>query len=271
MNERWLYALVAVAVGVTAGAMASWLLGRALQSPRRRRELNHIADPASAFVFWFITAAGIVIALGFAAPGSMDEVPAQVLSYLPRVLVAGLVLIAGYALALACAAILGPGLARGTGRSRRQATTAIRSAFMAAAALLALSQLGIQTTILTIAVAALLFGTAAAMALLIGLGGKDLARDIAVGRYVRRIVQPGDEVEIGEVKGEVAAIHPATLELEASESGRIHVPYSKILAGTLRVRRREAAEAAEEHITPRDVQRGKAPPESQPRVRERSM
>jgi hypothetical protein len=262
MNERWIYAGVVITTAIAAGALAGWGARRVLQKPDRRSELHQVADSAAAFLFWFITSLGIVIAVGLTAPGSFDHIPALVLTYLPRVLVAGLTLIGGYAVAIATSVVLGRGLARATGRSRRQVTTALRGAVVGAAALMALRQLGVDTTIITVTVAALVFGAVAALALLVGFGGKDMAREIAAGRYLKRILQPGDEVAFDELRGTVAAIHPVTLELQTTVQGRVHVANTRVLANALSVRRAEEKSARKDGAAIQGARRSQASPEA---------
>ena len=63
--------------------------------------------------------------------------------------------------------------------------------------LLALGQLGVNTQLLTLTFAAVLLCLASAMAMLIGLGGGSVAREVAAGRYLRRILSEGDHVHTG--------------------------------------------------------------------------
>lgn len=248
MGERVLYAVLAVIAGVVVGAVAGGLTRRAVL---RRKTRQEVAAPAAALVFWVALAAGIAVGAGLLAPDAVRPLPGRLLDYLPRVLVAGLILIVGYAAATVSAALLSGGLARATGRTRREATTGLRSAILIAVALLALGQLGVDTTVLTLAAAALLFGTATALALLIGLGGRDLAREVAAGRYLRRLVRPGDHVETPQHSGRISALHPATAELATGPGGTVHVPNTLLLSGTIRVSRPAPADNGEEpHPTP---------------------
>ncbi|MBO0878611.1 MAG: hypothetical protein J2P19_35070, partial [Pseudonocardia sp.] len=205
MDEHAIYAAAAVLGGILVGTVAGGLARRAILRNQKRRDM---AAPAAAVVFWVALAIGIAVGAGLLAPGALRPLPGRFLAYLPNILVAGLMLIAGYAAASLTAAILSGGLARATGRTRRQAALGLRTVIMIAVALLALNQLGVDTTLLTIAAAALLFGTATALALLIGLGGRDLAREIAAGRYLRRILKPGDHVEAHSLDGRVVTLHP---------------------------------------------------------------
>lgn len=246
MDEHVIYAAAAVLGGIIIGTVAGGVARRAILRSQKRRDM---AAPAAAVIFWVALAVGIAVGAGLLAPDALRPLPGRLLAYLPNVLVAGLMLIAGYAAATLTAAILSGGLARATGRTRRQAALGLRTVIMIAVVLLALDQLGVDTTLLTIAAAALLFGTATALALLIGLGGRDLAREIAAGRYLHRILKPGDRVEAHDLDGRVVTLHPATTEIETGSSDVIHVPHSHLLSTMLRVQRPTSDQRQNQPVT----------------------
>lgn len=246
MDERAMYAAAALAGGIIIGTIAGWLTRRVLLRGRKRHEM---AAPAAALVFWVVLATGIAVGAGLLAPDALRPLPGRLLAYLPNILVAGLMLIVGYAAATLTAVILSGGLARATGRTRRQAALNVRIAIMIAVTLLALSQLGVNTTLLTIAAAAVLFGIATAMALLIGLGGRDLAAEIAAGRYLRRILKPGDRLETDQLTGQIIALHPATTEIDTATATATHIPHTRLLAATLRVQRPTSEQRLQEPLT----------------------
>lgn len=243
MNEHVLYAAAAVAAGIIVGTLAGGLTRRAIL---RRQDRHEVAAPAAALVFWVVLAAGLAVGAGLLASDALQSLPGRFLAYLPNVLVAGVMLIIGYAAATVMATVLSGSLARATGRTRRQAALGLKAAIIIAVTLLALSQLGVDTTILTIAAAALLFGTAAALALLIGLGGRDVAREIAAGRYLRRILKPGDHVQSSQLNGRITALHPATTELDTETSGTVHVPHTRLLTDILHIQRRTPEQTPDE-------------------------
>ena len=150
-------------------------------------------------------------------------------------LVAVLILIVGRAVAAIASGALGAGLAKATGRTRRQAGLALRVGILVVTVMLVLAQLGVNTMLLNMAAGAALFGTSAALALLVGLGGRDVAREIAAGRYLRRIFTTGDRIEAGDVSGHIVALHPATTELSTSAPGTLHVPNTNLLSSAIRV------------------------------------
>jgi len=235
MDEREIYALAALGTGIVAGVVAAVLVRRYLLSPARRRELNRVANPAGAFVFWLAIVAGVVVAIGLLRPDSLEPLPSRIITYLPSVLVAGLILLVGYVGSAIAANVVGRRIIRaGSGPSRHLAI-GVRVAIMGAAVVLALGELGVNTTILTLIVAAVVFGLAAAGTLLIGLGGRDVARELAAGRYLQRLVSPGDQISNRSISGTIVSIRPATVELHTERGDTVHVPHSALLGEPLTV------------------------------------
>ena len=229
IDERWLFAAIAVGGGILLGAIAGWRTRRFLAAESRPAEVRKVAKPFAAFVFWFLTGLGIVIGVGAVSPESLEPLPGQILSYLPRVLVAGLILIGGHALSSLVALTVSRSLSRASGGHHIQIRRVVQYSLMGAAIILAMNQLGVDTTILTLSVAAALFTAGTSVALLVGLGGRQVAGEVAAGRYVRRVLKVGDAVNSGGLQGVVLSLHPASIELETETSARLQLPYSHLL------------------------------------------
>jgi MFS family permease len=229
MDERWPIAIALIAGGLTAGAVAGWLVRRRLARTDESTGTSLVAGVAGLFIFWFLTFLGLLFAVALVRPDTLEDLPRQMLDYSPRLLVAGFILIAGYAAAAAASSVVAFGLERASGHGVLRVARVIRWSIFAAAIILALAQLGIDTTILILLTGLLGFGIALSGALLVGLGGQHLSREIASGRYLRRFVRPGFGIEAASESGRVVALHPATVELETDAGHRRHVAYSRLL------------------------------------------
>lgn len=237
MTEPVIYAVAAILAGLGLGVLLGALTRRIVAAQESRRAVQGLARPAAAFVFWVVLAVGIAVAVGILAPNALEPLAAKVLAYLPNVLIAILMIIVGRAAATVAGTLLGAGLARATGRTRREMVLVLRAVIMVIVVLLALGQLGVNTQLLTLTFAAVLLCLASAMAMLIGLGGRSVAREVAAGRYLRRILSEGDHVHAGAVDGTVVALHAATTEMESEASGTTHVPNTLLLQGSITVTR----------------------------------
>ena len=230
MTDAWIWVAGSIIVGLLSGLVGGALVRRIVLHDREdRREIVDAARAAAIFIFMFFLAVGLIVAVGVSSPETLRPIPAEVLQYSPHVLAAGLILIAGRAIAYAMSGVVANAPGDFTARSRRQLSGTLRVVISTTAIVLALSQLGVDTTILQIAIGAILFGGAGAFALLVGFGGREVGSNLAAGRYLQRIVRVGDRVEVGEVTGLVRAVHPATLEVELGDGRCVHLPHSTVL------------------------------------------
>lgn len=236
MNARLIAALVVGVGGLVAASVLGPIARRQLLQDRRPDAVRQVAAAAASFVFWTLASVGLIAAVAISSPDSLRPIPAQLVSYFPRALTAGILLLVGNVAATLVSVSIERAMLRATGQVRPAVTRAVKAAVLGVAVILAVSQLGIDTAIVTLIVASLLFSVGAASALLVGLGGRDVARQVAAGRYLRRIVQPGDRLEVSGVSGIVRAVHAASMELEV-ETGRVHLPHAAILDAPFRLDR----------------------------------
>jgi len=238
MTNPWIYAAGAIIIGLLSGVVGAALVRRIILKGREDRpEINDASKATSTFIFLFFVAIGVIVAIGFTDPTNLEPLPADILRKSPRILAAGLILIAGRAIAYAFGGMANNAFGGSTARVRSQLSASGRFVIYAVAGVLALSQLGVDTTILTIIAAAALFGVAGAFALLVGLGGRTLGGELAAGRYLHRLVRVGDVVEIGDLAGTVVMLHPASVEIAESDGSTVHVPNTKLTGSEVRVRR----------------------------------
>lgn len=240
IDQRWLLAGAALVSGLVIGAVVAALARRFLGDPARRPALRSIAGPTGLFLFWICVAAGIVIAIGVTAPDTLRPIPGDLLAWLPRVLAAGLILLAGYAGGGAVSVAVAASAQRALGRRPAGLEQALRWALVGAAAVLALANLGVQTILLQILVAGAVAGLALALALIAGLGGQTVAASVAAGRTLGPDLQVGDLLEVGELSGTITAIRPATVVLAAGTHGtdgddRLVVPLELLMRQPFRV------------------------------------
>jgi hypothetical protein len=229
MLDRWIWAMVAIGAGLVVGTVVGWLVRNRLQQASSRPVVRRVANASGAFLFWFFTVVGSVFAIGLVSPETLRPIPRQVLDYLPRVLSAGLIVIGGWALAIVASSVLAAALSRATGRLEREFELVIRYTIVSLVGVLALAQLGVDVTIITVLVAVVALTCGASVAVLIGHGGRQVSAEIAAGRYLRSFIDVGDRLTAGEFDGTVLALHPATVELERADGTRFHAPYSRVL------------------------------------------
>jgi small-conductance mechanosensitive channel len=96
----------------------------------------------------------------------------------------------------------------------------------------AAAQLTISTALLMVLVAILLAALALPFALAFGLGGRDVARSLSAGRYVRAAFDEGQVIRVDDVRGRVERIEPSATVLR-TENETIRVPNHVLIQKTV--------------------------------------
>lgn len=90
--------------------------------------------------------------------------------------------------------------------------------------IIAAAQVAISTLVLLILIGIFLGAAAAALALAFGLGGRDAARALSAGRYLRHDYTVGQEIGFADVRGRITAIENVSTVLDAGNGQSIRVP-----------------------------------------------
>lgn len=208
----WLWAGVAVLAGFIIATLLSQVARRVFM--RRGKRMAQLAPAASSLTFSLVVVVGLLVALGFVQPESLEQLRDDTIVYLPRALSAIIVVILGSVVGTIISTGVREAIGRTMGRLGDQIATVLKGGVTAFAAILAASQLGIDTTVINIFVAAVCAGLALAFALIVGFGSRPVATEIATGRALRRLIATGDVIETGVASGQVVAMHPTAVEIE---------------------------------------------------------
>lgn len=109
--------------------------------------------------------------------------------------------------------------------------------------ILALAELGIPTSILTVLAAVAAAGVALTGALAFGLGGRELARDMSAGRYVGSAFSVGQEITIRGHRGQIVAIEGASTVLDTANGASVRIPNHLFLESDVLVHSRREDES----------------------------
>ena len=141
----------------------------------------------------------------------------QVLAYVPRVLVAALILLLGsVAAGYGRRAVVQ--LARDSGVDYAPVLgTLFFGVVIFVLAVMAVNQLQIQTEAIWLMVGWLLGGLALGLGLAFGLGSREIVRNVLAGFYARQIFPIGKEVSLGDERGVLLSITPTKALLEQGD------------------------------------------------------
>ncbi|MHB1137417.1 MAG: mechanosensitive ion channel domain-containing protein [Microthrixaceae bacterium] len=227
--NQWIWAAIALGSGLLFGEIAGRILRAWLTRAERRPTLRESAGAIGSFVFWASTAVGLVVAIALLDTEVLHDLEDQLVDDLPRFLLAFLLVIAGYALSVAVAATVGQSARKATGVRQRALERLLQIVIMVAAIAIALGQIGVDPTMLVILLAGLLGVPCLSLALLSGLGGREVASQLAAGRALRHQLRTGDRLRTGSIEGRIVALHPTTVEVEGVDGARMHVPNRQLL------------------------------------------
>jgi small-conductance mechanosensitive channel len=96
----------------------------------------------------------------------------------------------------------------------------------------AAAQVTISIALLMVLVAVLLAAVAAPFAIAFGLGGRDVARSLSAGRYVRESFEEGQTIRIDTIRGSIERIEPSATVLR-TPTERIRVPNHVLISETV--------------------------------------
>jgi small-conductance mechanosensitive channel len=94
--------------------------------------------------------------------------------------------------------------------------------------LMAAAQIGVSADILFIVIAIFLAAAAGTFALAFGLGGREVARALNAGRFVRGAFYVGQTISVGQIRGTIVAIDPEATVIGTGD-GLVRVPNNLLL------------------------------------------
>ena len=246
------FAFIPKLLGAVILLLVGWFLGKLLgglvTKGLRAIKFNEVADKAEiddflrnagvqmdpaavvgAFARWFVYLIFFLAAFNALGLPQVAAVIDDVLAFLPKVVVAIIVLLVGALAGKLLAGVVRGALASmGVGNPNLFATVA-RFAVIAFAAVAALDMLEIAPTIVATLWQGLIFGLVGTLVLAFGLGGRDAAADLTLGRMLRTELEPGTEVAAGAYHGRVRTIGSLFTTLETTD-GVVKVPNAQLTA-----------------------------------------
>jgi len=174
-------------------------------------------------LFWTTLFVFVTAALNTAGLTGVAAILGRVVEFLPGIVTGGLIILVGYILAGLVREVT---LAAAHSAEFTEAVVISRLAqasTLVTALIIGLDQTGIDvsflTTMLGVTSAALLFG----FALSFGLGARTLVGNLIAAHHLRDILEPGQDIRIGEWEGTVLEISATAVVLD-TEEGRTSVP-----------------------------------------------
>lgn len=252
----WIMVAAFIVGGIVVGIIAARIVGAVIGSESRPKPVQDAAGPLSSLVLWAGIVTGLIGGLGIVSPSALDQLPKDLIDFIPRVISAAIVVIVANVGSSFAQTALVPALARMPATVQRQILSALRISILSLAVLLAIRQLGFDTTVINLGVAAIFFGVAGALMLLVALGGRGVATEVASTRVLRRLVNPGDQITLDALEGTVVAVHPTSIEVSTEGDQTVLVPSSRFVSETFAIIRAEPENTPESSTAPEPSPKG---------------
>ncbi len=236
-----------------AGVVFAFLLQSLVRTVLQRAGLDRLADqtgigrflarmgsknPASHFagfvVFWTVLAVFLVTAADALLLPAVSEMIGGLIAQIPPVALAALVLLLGMSFARHAQRTIEGVTERSRMASARSLGLGAYYLVTALTIVVALSGLGIDFTIVTAVVVVVLASLGVGVAVTLGIGSRDVARNTISGVYARRDIRVGDRIRVDGLEGEVAAVGQVLFTLRDGERTWL-VPYDRIFAAGVEV------------------------------------
>lgn len=157
-------------------------------------------------VYWFVLLIFLVSAAESLGLQRVSATLDMLALYLPKVFGAALVLLVGVLLAQLVNGVV-RGAAEGVGLDYAGSLGRVAQWLVIVISIsVAISQLEVKTDLLNHVIVIVLITVGLATALAMGLGSREIASQILAGIYVREMFQVGQQVQIGEVEGQIEEI-----------------------------------------------------------------
>ncbi|MDH4064460.1 MAG: mechanosensitive ion channel [Acidobacteriota bacterium] len=196
-----------------------------LQRVGIRESLNQVLPRLVYFLLLLLFAR--IAADGFGLTAISEGIGAM-FAYLPNVIAAVLVVIVGTSVSQFAGRAVTQAAEESGIEFARSLGSLVSSLILFVVAVMAIGQLRFDTAMVRIVTACILSGMALAFGLSMGLGSRDITRNLLAGFYARKIYSPGDRLEIRGERGVLKAI-TATQTIIEQDTGVVTVANSVFL------------------------------------------
>ena len=245
---RVLLAMVVLIAMVVVAKFVEWLLrallmrirfdslleqagvDKILQRLGIRQSLNHVIPRLGYFLLLVLFARTAADAFGLIA---ISDAIASMFAYLPNVIAAVLLVVVGTSVSQFVGATVTRAAEDAGIEFARPLGNVVSGLILFVVGVMAIGQLRFDTEMVRIVTICVLSGLALAFGLSVGLGTRDVTRNILAGFYARQLFRPGDPLEVRGQRGVLRAI-AATQTVIEQETGVVIVANTVFLDETVR-------------------------------------
>ena len=193
-------------------------------------------------VYWLIMLNLVIIVLRILGLDIIAEPLDQVISYLPQILIALIILVAGIIAAQFMGRVLQAAVASMGVEFSEAVGQLVQFLLIIMVVIISLQVVGLDVTIFTNLIINTFTIIVAGLALAFGLGGRGLAQNVLAGYYAREMFAEGDRVLVAEQEGILIGIGTVNCELLLqAQNERLVLPNRWLTNGQVRIKLQQEA------------------------------
>ena len=196
-----------------------------------------VASLVGTMVFWLLMCVFVMAAFNILGLTTVSEAMSEVVVFIPKLLVATVVIVVGLLLASFLRGVIATSADRLGISYAEYLANGCYYVLGLLTMILAFNQLGIAFHLLDNLILIASAGLALGFGLALGLGGRDVMAGILSGYYLRQRIAAGDHVEVAGLEGTVREVGPVATVIESGEGGLVNrhtVPNIKMLNEAVR-------------------------------------
>ncbi|PIE00245.1 MAG: hypothetical protein CSA79_04625 [Thiothrix nivea] len=237
--------LIAAAVVLLIGLLVAFILGKITASLLRRMGIDRLGRSAGVneimterglkstpskligkMVFWLVAFTAFIPATELLGVTELVRLTQQLVLFLPKIIIALMIMMLGMVVASSLRKSVRNSKSRLGLTSTRAVGNLVYGLTAAVTVVVALGQLELDTRLLHTVLITLIASICSAIALAVGLGGRELAHNLIAGFYARESFQPGTRVTLGEYRGELLEVRAQNMILRLEDGSEVSIPNS---------------------------------------------
>ena len=187
------------------------------------------AEIVAGVLFWVIFLSALVSAAEALGLDSLSETIQSLVLYLPKLVASLLVLVMGLMLASFAQKLINRHFERMGILYSKGIAGAVYGLLVLVAGTMAVSQFEIETDLFKHIIMIVLITVGIAIAITVGLGTREITKNLMAGVYARDIFRPGRRIQLKDHSGELKRVGTVTTEIEVAPHKVVYIPNSSLL------------------------------------------
>lgn len=191
------------------------------------------SDVFGKILYWMIFLTFLISAADALGLQRVSDTINGFVAYIPKIIGALLVLMIGLFVAQFVRSIVEAALGSINLGYEKAVGAMIYAIIVIVVTSLAIGQLEVETDLLNQVISIVLMACAAAVALAMGLGTRDVAGNIVAGVYARELYVPGKQIRVGDTAGRIIEVGSTAIIVESDDGQKVSIPNRRLIEETV--------------------------------------